>query len=118
MTASATCATTSRRRPGADERPAIDGAPPRGFAAYAAAKAALRSFTESLAAEYVARGVKVFSVSPGFMRTPLTDDWPAAMREAVMAGSMVEEPGAVADRVVALALGNAAAAVPRRAARD
>ena len=41
--------------------------------AYAAAKAALLSFTESLAAEVAGSGVVVFAISPGFVRTAMTD---------------------------------------------
>jgi len=40
---------------------------------YAAAKAALLSLTESLAASTAERGVAVFAISPGFVRTALTD---------------------------------------------
>jgi len=41
--------------------------------AYAAAKAALISVTESLAASTAERGVAVFAISPGFVRTAMTD---------------------------------------------
>jgi NAD(P)-dependent dehydrogenase (short-subunit alcohol dehydrogenase family) len=41
--------------------------------AYAAAKAAVLSLTEGLAAACAERGVKVFAVSPGFTRTAMTD---------------------------------------------
>jgi NAD(P)-dependent dehydrogenase (short-subunit alcohol dehydrogenase family) len=40
---------------------------------YAAGKAALLSLTESLAASTAGRGVAVFAISPGFVRTALTD---------------------------------------------
>lgn len=40
---------------------------------YAAAKAALLSFTESIAAEGSARGVRVFAVTPGRVATELTE---------------------------------------------
>jgi NAD(P)-dependent dehydrogenase (short-subunit alcohol dehydrogenase family) len=40
---------------------------------YAAAKAALLSLTESLAAETEGRGVAVFAISPGYVRTAMTD---------------------------------------------
>jgi NAD(P)-dependent dehydrogenase (short-subunit alcohol dehydrogenase family) len=40
---------------------------------YAAAKAAVLSFTESVAAEVGSQGVSVFVISPGFVRTALID---------------------------------------------
>ena len=40
---------------------------------YAAAKAALLNFTESLAAELAEDGIRVFAVSPGRVRTALTE---------------------------------------------
>jgi NADP-dependent 3-hydroxy acid dehydrogenase YdfG len=40
---------------------------------YAAGKAALLSLTESLAAETAGRGVAVFAISPGYVRTAMTD---------------------------------------------
>lgn len=78
-------------------------APPKGFAAYVAAKSALRALTESIAAEYGGRGIRVFSVSPGFMRTPLTDSWHPLMRQAVMGQSDPADTAAVAARILALA---------------
>lgn len=48
----------------------------RGFptaAPYCASKAALTSFLESLRLDLRGRGVKVITVSPGFIKTPLTD---------------------------------------------
>jgi short-subunit dehydrogenase len=48
----------------------------RGFptaAPYCASKAALTSFLESLRLDLWGRGVKVITVSPGFIKTPLTD---------------------------------------------
>jgi NAD(P)-dependent dehydrogenase (short-subunit alcohol dehydrogenase family) len=52
-------------RAGTDPRPNGSG--------YAAAKAAVLSFTRSLAAEVAPRGVSVFAMSPGFVRTALID---------------------------------------------
>jgi short-subunit dehydrogenase len=48
----------------------------RGFptaAPYCASKAALTTFLESLRLDLKGRGVKVITVSPGFIKTPLTD---------------------------------------------
>ncbi len=42
--------------------------------AYAASKAAVLSLTESLAAEVAGRGVRVFAISPGFVRTRMVAD--------------------------------------------
>jgi 3-oxoacyl-[acyl-carrier protein] reductase len=61
----------------------MEGASPRGFAAYATAKHALHGFTLALAAEYAPRGLKIFSVSPGYMDTPLTRGWDDRLRQMV-----------------------------------
>lgn len=66
---------------------ALEGPPPKGFAAYLTAKHALQGFTLALAAEYAPRGVKIFSVSPGYMETPLTRQWDSRLRETIRANS-------------------------------
>jgi len=82
---------------------AIAGTPPKGFAAYTVAKHALRGMTAALAAEYRARGVRIFSVSPGYMDTPLTQGWDARLREAVRANSpRLTVPSAAAQRILDL----------------
>ncbi|HKI84577.1 MAG TPA: SDR family oxidoreductase [Candidatus Krumholzibacteria bacterium] len=45
--------------------------PVRGAAAYCASKAALLSFGQSLALEWAADGIRVVSVSPGVVQTPI-----------------------------------------------
>jgi NAD(P)-dependent dehydrogenase (short-subunit alcohol dehydrogenase family) len=45
----------------------------RDRAAYATTKAALRTFTESMAMEVAGRGVLVNAVAPGHIRTPMTE---------------------------------------------
>jgi 2-hydroxycyclohexanecarboxyl-CoA dehydrogenase len=45
----------------------------RSRSAYATTKAALRSFTESMAMEVAGRGVLVNAVAPGHIRTPMTE---------------------------------------------
>jgi len=83
---------------------AIEGAPPKGFAAYVTAKHALRGFTLALAAEYAGRGVKIFSVSPGYMDTPLTRQWDDRLRQMIRdhAGRLTV-PAAAARQIVSLA---------------
>jgi len=91
---------------------AIEGAPPKGFAAYVTAKHALQGFTLALAAEYAARGVKIFSVSPGYMDTPLTQQWDSRLRAAIRANSgRISVPTAAATRILELV---ADGAVPGR----
>ncbi len=43
------------------------------YSAYAASKAAIKSFTESLALEYGPKGVRVFSILPGMIQTDMLD---------------------------------------------
>jgi NAD(P)-dependent dehydrogenase (short-subunit alcohol dehydrogenase family) len=82
---------------------ALEGAPPKGFAAYLTAKYGLKGFTLALAAEYAARGVKIFSVSPGFMETPLTQQWNATLRDTIRANSgRLTDPVTAAARIVSL----------------
>ncbi len=81
---------------------AIEASPPKGFAAYAAAKHALRGLTLSLAAEYGPRGVRVFSVSPGFMPTPLTEKWDARLRAAIQSAARNTDPTEAAKKILAL----------------
>jgi 3-oxoacyl-[acyl-carrier protein] reductase len=82
---------------------AQDASPPRGFAAYASAKAALASLTASIASEYGARGIRTIHVRPGFMRTTLTAAWDPALREAVASGGETT-PDEVAAAIVRLVL--------------
>jgi NAD(P)-dependent dehydrogenase (short-subunit alcohol dehydrogenase family) len=87
---------------------AIEGMPPKGFAAYATAKHALRGFTLALATEYSSRGIKVFGVSPGYMDTPLSQQWDIRLRELIRAHSeRVTIPATAAIRIVEL-VGDAA----------
>jgi 3-oxoacyl-[acyl-carrier protein] reductase len=82
---------------------------PKGFAAYLTAKHALRGLTLALAAEYAERGVRVFSVSPGFMDTPLTNRWDSRLRDIIRANSSrVTEPDAAAKRILELVTGETA----------
>jgi 3-oxoacyl-[acyl-carrier protein] reductase len=62
---------------------AVEGLPPKGFSAYVIGKHALRGMTLALAAEFASRGVRVFSVSPGFMDTSFTKAWDSRLRDAI-----------------------------------
>ena len=55
-----------------------------GQANYAAAKAGLIGLTKSVARELAARGVTCNAVAPGFVQTDMTDQMPAAAREALL----------------------------------
>jgi NAD(P)-dependent dehydrogenase (short-subunit alcohol dehydrogenase family) len=82
---------------------AIEGTAPKGFSAYLTAKHALHGLTLALAAEYAARGVRVFSVSPGYMKTSLTEKWDSRFREIIQAhSSRVTDPSAAARELVRL----------------
>lgn len=81
---------------------AVEGMPPKGFGAYAAAKHALCGLTLSLAVEYAPRGVRVFSAAPGFMATSLTEQWDARLREAIQMSARNSDPAAAARRLVEL----------------
>lgn len=63
---------------------AYKGAP--GFSHYTAAKGAILSFTRSLALEIGARNVNVNAVAPGATLTPILDDVPADILEAIRLG--------------------------------
>jgi NAD(P)-dependent dehydrogenase (short-subunit alcohol dehydrogenase family) len=88
---------------------AVEGMPPKGFGAYAVAKHALRGLTLSLAVEFGPRGVRVFSASPGFMQTPLTERWFVRLREAIQSGGRNSIPTDAANRIVELVADKATA---------
>jgi 3-oxoacyl-[acyl-carrier protein] reductase len=81
---------------------AIEGAAPKGFAAYVTAKHALHGFSLALASEYSARGLKVFSVSPGYMETSLTQQWDSRLRDTIRNSGRITLPADAAARIVAL----------------
>lgn len=54
-----------------------------GQAAYAASKAAVAGMTLPLAREFARMGIRVVSIAPGLMDTPMMDALPAAVREEV-----------------------------------
>lgn len=68
--------------------------PPKGFAAYVTAKSALHGLTRAIAAEYVSKNLRVFSVSPGFMDTALTGGWSEHLKALIYstAGGGARQP--------------------------
>jgi 3-oxoacyl-[acyl-carrier protein] reductase len=88
---------------------AVHGLPPKGFAAYATAKHALRGLTLALAAEYAAKGIRVLSVSPGFMPTALTAGWDARLLEVMRHRAVATDPANAAHRIRTLVLEPASA---------
>ena len=81
---------------------ALHGFPPKGFAAYASAKHALRGLTLALASEYAAKGIRIFSVSPGFMSTNLTTNWDERLVAAMRAAQPPADPAIAARRIFEL----------------
>lgn len=70
---------------------------------YAASKAAVHAVGETLRRELAPHSVRVTTVAPGFVRTPLADGWPAGELRDFYRSRMTEvglDPGAVADAVV------------------
>lgn len=80
---------------------AVEGIPPKGFAAYVTAKCALQGLTRALASEYAHRGIRVFSVSPGFMETSLTAGWDQRLKAAMSNASATgaQSPMYVAENI-------------------
>lgn len=82
------------------------GTPPRGFAAYAAAKHALAGYMKCLAAEYAERGITANMVSPGSMNTALLRNLPALMIDQLRAAGpdgQWTDPITVAQAIIWLA---------------
>ena len=55
-----------------------------GQANYSAAKAGLHGFTKAVAQELATKGVTVNSVSPGYVKTDMTDAIPEAVRDSII----------------------------------
>jgi acetoacetyl-CoA reductase len=55
-----------------------------GQANYSAAKAGLHGFTKAIAQELATKGVTVNSVSPGYVKTEMTDAIPEEIRDAII----------------------------------
>ena len=56
-----------------------------GYAAYDASKAALLGLTRTLAVEHGRDGIRVNAICPGYVRTPMTDEWLASTPDPVQA---------------------------------
>lgn len=80
--------------------------PVKGFSVYTTAKAALGELTRSAAEELSPRGVRFFSVSPGFMETALTHGWSDHLKAMVLAGSNSRSPAEYARAIANLARDN------------
>ncbi len=81
----------------------VMGTPPRGFAAYTAAKYALAGYMKSLAAEYVGRGITANTISPGAMNTGLLKDLPSLMLDQMresLPGEAWIDPVVVAKAII------------------
>jgi len=70
---------------------------------YAAAKAATHGFTMALAREVARKGITVNCVSPGYVRSPMTDAMPEAVRTQVLASVPAGRIGEPADIARAVA---------------
>lgn len=74
-----------------------------GQANYAAAKAGMIGMTKSLAQEVASRGVTVNVVSPGFVRTAMTDGLAEAQKTRLLEGIPLGRMGTPADVAAAVA---------------
>lgn len=82
---------------------AVEGLPPKGFSAYVIGKHALKGMTLALASEFASRGVRVFSVSPGFMDTSFTKAWDSRLRDAIASSEGRSSiPSDAAERILQL----------------
>ena len=84
---------------------AVEGDAPKGFSAYLAAKQGLRGLTRALAAEYGRLGLRILSVSPGLMDTPLTRAWePELLRMMTASGASARAPEEIARKIYSIAV--------------
>lgn len=79
-------------------------APAKGFAAYLTAKAALEGLMKVIAAENAHRGIRAFSVSPGFMETSLTQGWSEHLKTLIYShDGNAQQPRDIASAILDLA---------------
>jgi 3alpha(or 20beta)-hydroxysteroid dehydrogenase len=64
-----------------------------GAHSYHAAKGAVRNMSKNAALTYVGDGIRVNSVHPGFIHTPLTDSQAAALNEVVIGATPMKRGG-------------------------
>jgi NAD(P)-dependent dehydrogenase (short-subunit alcohol dehydrogenase family) len=64
-----------------------------GAHSYHAAKGAVRNMTKNAALTYVSEGIRVNSVHPGFIHTPLTDAQAPALNDVVIASTPMKRGG-------------------------
>jgi 3-oxoacyl-[acyl-carrier protein] reductase len=69
----------------------------KGTSVYGASKAALDGFTRSLARELGSKGIRVNSISPGFMDTDMTKDMPAGKKAQIIRRTPLGRLGKVED---------------------
>ena len=76
-----------------------------GFVAYSASKGAVRLMTKALAADLVERGIRVNSVHPGSIVTPMTQKYldDPAFRPTVIGHTMMKRPGVPREIAAAVA---------------
>ncbi len=75
-------------------------------AAYSAAKGGVKNLTKTLALEYAAKGIRVNSVSPGYIDTPLLADAPEELKQVLVSRHPIGRlgrPEEIASAVVFLA---------------
>jgi short-subunit dehydrogenase len=75
-----------------------------GAAAYSASKAAAISYLESLRVELKPSGVRVVTICPGYIATPMTENNPYPMPFMMSAETAARKMAAVIDRGAALAV--------------
>lgn len=73
----------------------VAGKPPVGLSDYVAAKYALLGLSKCIASEYGRFNIRCNSVSPGFIETNLTKDFPARFKELARGASAEEVAAAV-----------------------
>jgi len=76
-----------------DRQCSIPAPPFPGRAAYHATKGAVRNMTKNAAMTYVADGIRVNSVHPGFIDTPLTQAQEPALNDSVIASTPMKRAG-------------------------